>query len=103
MTKRDLPEALRHWATQMSPSGLGGGGAYLSPAKAPLLREAAAEIERLRAKLMPFAILYTEFEAAKANEEIIDWAEYVADVRWPSEQDCREASNALEQGATEGK
>lgn len=42
-----LVEQLLHYAKQMTPSGLGGAGHALSPAKAPMLESAADEIKRL--------------------------------------------------------
>ena len=56
----DIVEQLRHYGNQMAPSGLGGSGFALSPNRAPLLKEAAAEIERLRDALKGTTFIVTQ-------------------------------------------
>lgn len=50
----DIVGQLRHYAKQMTPSGLGGSGCALHPDKAPMLKEAANEIEELRTAIRKY-------------------------------------------------
>lgn len=46
----DIVEQLERYHSLMRPSGLGGGGLALSPDRAGMLKDAAAEIRRLRSE-----------------------------------------------------
>ena len=83
----ELVEKLRHYASDMKPSGLGGAGHALAPSRAPMLEQAADEIDRLRAALRAFAVHATYPVATEINprgyawrgEEALDYAKGLAD------------------------
>ncbi len=112
-----IVEQLKHFASKMKPSGLGGGGYALSWEKAPMLEQAAAEIERLQAEVVQWKREAGKYSAGcelcapreaeierlvAALKEIDGWRNDTLGVRPkpPSEFDCPQGiTDAFDRGA----